>query len=219
MKPPSFILPATPNIHVPPFSLPSATLRLVSERDGKILFDHSQPARSYTRNFFNFLLLAPFGSSTSDSNWGAGHANFKGVDGAVHGFSYLNYSWLVNNTGTNSTYGIVAGRGTTAESFDSVSLATICSHGTGANQLSYRASSAHSLAWNSGTKTFDITQSRLLDNLSGSTISVTETGIYANSYSGTYNYMFCRDLLSSSVDVLNNGTLTITYVFSLVFPE
>lgn len=215
----ALILPRSGDIFVPPFRVPSASLRLVSSHKGRIVHDHSQPAHSYTRNFYNHVFLASFGFSTSDSTFGAGHASFKGSDGNVRNFAYTSYSWSAINLTADSSYGIVAGRGSTAESFDSYALATICSHGTGANQLSYRAMSAPSLNYTAGTRTFDLTAKRILDNLSGSTITVTETGIYSSGYPGYYNFMFCRDLLASSVDVLNNGSLTVSYTVSLVFPS
>lgn len=219
MKQSSFLSMLGSNIHMPPFELPSASIRLVSSLGDKVLFDHIQPAQSYTRNFYNYLLLAIFGISTTDATFGAGHASFKDTGGSVRNFTYFSYASYVINTSADAACGIIVGRGSTAESFDSYALATPCAHGTGSNQLSYRAMSMPTPSWTSGTKTFDLAVSRILDNASGSTITITETGIYLSGYPGTYKFMFCRDLLASSIDVLHNGFLTVTYTQSLVYPE
>lgn len=219
MQTPSIVLPPSPDLRLPHFQLPSATIRLVSSLGNKVLFDHVQPAHSYTRNFYNYLLLSAFGISTSDATFGSGHANFKDTGGSVRNFTYSTYAWYVINTAADATCGIIVGRGSTAESFDSYALATPCAHGTGSNQLSYRAMSMPTPSWTSGTKTFDLAVKRLFDNASGSTVTITETGIYASAYPGSYKFMFCRDLLASSIDVLNSGILTVTYTQSLVFPE
>ena len=60
MKQLSLLSSPASDIHIPPFVLPTASIRLVSSLGDKVLFDHIQPAHSYTRNFYNYLLIFSF---------------------------------------------------------------------------------------------------------------------------------------------------------------
>jgi hypothetical protein len=120
------------------------------------------------------------------------------------------------------------GTGTTAESFEHVALVTPVAHGNGAGQLSYTAQSATSVSYNAGTRVWTATYARILNNNSGGSITVAETGIYGVNTSNTGNlsngaastnpYMLCRDLLGATVAVANAGQLTVTYTITLTFP-
>lgn len=206
------------NRRLSPAPIPRAFLHFLTTLDGKPLLSLSQPAHSYTRNFYNYALMAPSGLLSSDSTWGDGHGNFKDTAGNNRVFYAHNYAWSSVNPAQDNTYGIVVGTSDTAESFDHFALQAIIAHGTGSGQLSHRVMSAATLSWAAGSKTFSLFLSRLFDNSSGSTIVVKETGIIASCYSQAYKFLYCRDVLSTAIDVLNSGTLTVTYEAQLVYP-
>ena len=203
---------------LPPAPVPRAFIHLLNTLDGKTLFSLRLPAHSYTRNFFNYALLAPSGLLSSDSTWGDGHANFKDTAGNNRVFSAHNYAWSSVNPAQDNTYGIVVGTSDTAESFDHVALQAIIAHGTGSGQLSHRVMSAPTLSWAAGSKTVSLFLTRLFDNSSGNTITVKETGLVSSCYSQAYKFLYCRDVLASPIAVLHSGTLTVTYEAQLVYP-
>lgn len=199
--------------------VPAAHIRLVSRLGERIIAKYDQPAHSWVRNFHNWLYCVAAGFIPSGSTFGAGYLSLKDTGGTVRNLAAASYSLVVAGLVNNSDYGIVTGRGTSAESYDSYALATPITHGTGANQLSHRAGSAIAPGYTAETLTWLSSFSRLFDNSSGSTITVTETGIVCRAYNTTNYYLLCRDLLASSIDVLNSGTLTVTYEISLTFPD
>ncbi|MBL8484123.1 MAG: hypothetical protein JNJ60_18140 [Rhodocyclaceae bacterium] len=110
------------------------------------------------------------------------------------------------------------GTGTTAESFEHFALAALVAQGTSSGQLSYQATVNGGQSYNAGTKVWTSTLARILNNNSGGTIVVAETGIYANQANGATNHMIERSLLGATVSVLNTGQLTVTYTMTLTFP-
>ena len=201
-----------------PAPIPRAFVHLLTTLEGQPLSSLSLPAHSYTRNFYNYALMAPSGLLSSDSTWGDGHGNFKDTTGNNRVFSAHNYAWTSVNPAQDNTHGIVVGTSDTAESFDHVALQAIIAHGTNSGQLSHRVMSAATLSWAAGSKTFSLFLSRIFDNSSGGTIVVKETGIIASCYSQAYKFLYCRDVLASPISVLNSGTLTVTYEAQLVYP-
>ena len=198
--------------------IPSARIRLQSHLDSRLIADHVQPAHSWVRNFHNWLYCVAAGFIPSGSTFGAGYLSLKDTGGTVRNLLAASYSYVVAGPVNDSNYGIVTGRGASAESYESYALATPITHGNGANQLSHRAGSAIAPGYTAGTLTWLSSFSRLFDNYSGSTITVTETGIVCRANNTINYYLLCRDLLASSIDVLNSGTLTVTYEISLTFP-
>ena len=201
-----------------PAPIPRAFIHLRSVLADNVISSLSLPAHSWTRNFYNFALLAPFGFPTTDSTWGNGHANFKDSSATVQDLSSYMYAWSAVNSAQDNTYGIIVGTSDAAESFDHVALTAKIAHGTGPGQLSHRAMPALTVSWAAGSKTLSLFLSRLFDNLSGSTITVKESGIISTCYYTAYKFLFCRDVLSPALDVLNSGTLTVTYEAQLVYP-
>lgn len=204
---------------LPPAAIvPKVRIRLVSRLRGRIVAEYDQPAHTWVRNFHNWLYCVAAGFIPSGSTFGAGYLSLKDTAGTVANLAAASYSFVIAGAVNQSAYGILCGRGTSAESYESYALATPITHGTGANQLSHRAGSAIAPSYTSGTKTWASSFNRLFDNSSGSTITVTETGIVARANNTLNYYLLCRDLLASSIDVLNSGTLTVTYEISLTFP-
>lgn len=122
-----------------------------------------------------------------------------------------------------ATQGIVVGIGTADENFEHNRLCTRVPHAaSGAGTLSYLAQNAAITSWNSGTNTWTVAVTRVMNNNSGATLNITETGIYGNAVQGTSvvatSVMFCRDKLGAAIDVLAGGTLTVTYTITLTLP-
>jgi hypothetical protein len=182
-------------------------------------------------------------------NWMMMHIGFVNLDDATFGsgkFSFKDTSGIVRSSTTPAftlasqtvdglycatgltTSGIVVGIGTDAESFDSYILSSKCASGTGVNQFSYNACGLDSLNW-VGSPTFTWTASwkRILNNNSGNTIVVTESGLifkiyYGHEYASASQYVYIlvnRDLLVSAENVLDAGQLTVTYDIVITFPE
>lgn len=198
--------------------VPKVTLRLVSSKGDKIISDHVQPAHSWTRNFYNWLSYLCTQNLSSGSTFGAGYLSMKDVGGTIRNLPVVAMGFYNLGAVGNDAYGIVVGTGTTAESFDSYAMATKVANGTGSGQLEYRAQKATTGAYTSGTKTWDFSLVRIFDNTSNGTITVKETGFIIYNVNYAYYFLVCRDLLASSVDVLDDGFLTVTYTVSLQFP-
>jgi len=190
-------------------------LEFIVEKKGKILFRQLGPSHTFVRNWFNILFCALAGSQSSGSSFGEGYLNIKRQDGTVIAATYNNTNHYDAGSGVTD-YGIVLGRGTTAESFESYSLATKITHGSGTNQLVYNAQSLPSVSYTSGTKTWLATHQRVFNNNSSAAITVTESALI--SYYGSYYILISRDLLSSSVNVPVGAQLTAKYYISMQFP-
>lgn len=199
--------------------VPSARIRVVSSLHDRVLQVLDQPAHSWVRNFHNYMYAIAAGFIPSSSSFGAGYLSLKDTGGTVRNAAAASYSYIIVGPVSNSNYGILCGRSSSTESYEHYALQTPITHGTGSNQLSHRVGSTIAPAYTSGTKTWNSSFSRVFDNSSGSTITVTETGIVAMLNNTAYYFLMSRDLLGASVDVPHNGIITVTYDISLQFPN
>lgn len=112
--------------------------------------------------------------------------------------------------------GLVCGTGDTAVTISDYQLETQIAEGTGAGQLEHQAPSFTAPAVVGSECSF--TYRRVFINSSGATITVKEIGIYCMAYDGTtpYQVMDVRDVLTSSIDVPDGGSLTVTYTVKAV---
>lgn len=156
----------------------------------------------------------------------AGNVYYDNAKGYSRSPSY--YTNYIYDAAANSVAGgIVVGTGDTAFSADQYALATLIAHGTGSGQMSYEASTVGALAYTAGTKTWKQTLTRAIINLSGSSITVKETGLYqghgSSANTGLFGqgygiaYMVERSVLSPAVEVVNGAALTVTYEISMDF--
>ncbi len=204
----------------------------VHDKDGNLTFDDIQRGHSWTRNFYNYLFMTTADAPGSgSSNFAAGYLSGKGPSGTLYGATYcaarggtssdsLILAGGVHNNTTTTEYGIVVGTGVTAESPELFTLATLILSGATSGKLAYQAMVAPVVAYTAGTKTWKNTVTRVMNNNSGGSITVTETGLYSmlKLADGTaYNYMVERTLLSPSVAVGNGAQLTVTYEISMDF--
>ena len=198
---------------------PSVFINVVSRLGSRILDERHEPAHSWVRNFYNVRLAQTLGIWNSGSTWGAGYLSMRSPDGTYSSPNQYDAHYQLDAAVNTSVDGILCGRGSNAVSVDDYALQTPITHGTGTNQLSHRAQAAASPSYTSGTKTWSAVLTRLFDNLSGSTITVTECGLFARTYTSAWKLLLCRDILSSSIDVANKGVLSVSYTISAVFPD
>ncbi len=188
--------------------------------NGVEVLDYSFRSKSWVRNMYNFMLGKAFGAGNNDATYGAGLTSIKETNATIESIATLWTSAMTPNTTTSGgNVGIVVGTGTAAESFEDYILGAKVAHGTGSGQLSYvdQASITGTLAYTAGTKTWAVDIVRILNNNSGGTITIGETGIYYYASSGTKIAMMCRDKLASAVDVVDTAQLTVTYTMEMVF--
>jgi hypothetical protein len=209
----------------------------VFNSDGEHVLEYKKLSKTWVRNAYNVLAMQTMGlpSNINGTTFEAGKLTCKSVSGSLYYStkpSWIgNGGWGSNDVGGygstsgagNTTMGIVVGTGNSAESFEDYKLGTLIAHGTGAGQLSYQAMGGATPTYNAGTKVFTAVHMRYIDNNSGNTITVKETGfIYGLAY-GDYPYrnyfLMSRDLLASPVDVATGQRLAVTYTFSITYPS
>ena len=207
----------------------------VRDKDGKVIYSHKQRSHSWVRNAYNFMFTYLACKNPSDSTYGAGLLSAKDTGGTVRynttkpfnhdsgysldSFSAYYISGLLTIVGEYRK-GIVIGTGTNVEDFEDYILQTQIANGTGAGQMSYNQSVAHSVAYDAGTKTLTDTLERHFDNNSGGSITVNEVGIYCGWQVSTtlFQAMTVRDKLASGIAVPDAGILKVIYEISLVYP-
>jgi len=182
---------------------------------GELVLDYDMRSKSWVRNAHNILLVT-YASIDLGTTYEAGATYIKRSDA---GLLWCDGNIPNNPVGLigNANYGIVVGTGTSAESFEGYNLATPVSHGTTSGKLSYAAQNATILSYDAGTKTWTATFVRIFNNNSGGSITITETAMFYLQSTDRY-FMFCRDLLGSSVEVADTAQLTVTYTMTYTFP-
>lgn len=189
-------------------------------------------SRTFTRNFFNMMFIQASGTTGVGAGFVDGNITVRTTAGNIIGsFAQTGTANNLITSGFNfqpgtavvggATNGIIVGTGIIPENFNSFALASALPHGTAPNTISYQAQSAQVDSWDGSTKKMTATYVRIFNNNSGSSLTITETGIYANFWSsgvGNGPCMFLRDLLAAPVTVVNAGQLTVTYTISMTFP-
>ena len=208
------------------FAPPVITVGAVLFKPGDTpIFDKVFFSRSYVRNFYNWLVSQLGGacSNIGGTAYGDGTLVMRDTGGTNRSHStYLTccttQANFIGPSGIN-TRGILVGRGTTSESFNQYSLATLITNGTGANQLLYGAQAAPTIDWDSLTRLLTIIHTRTFENGGVDDVSVTETGHGVSlAYPTSANYTFIRDLLPEAILVETGLFLRITYNFSITYP-
>ena len=212
---------------------PQAHITLESfDASGKLVDRYSERSRTLNRNYWNWLFKHFGGFITSvsgatvtlalaaDTTYGAGHLTNSSIAGVVANTNATNFGGgpvVIGSLGSTAA-GLVVGTGTGAESFEGVALGALVAHGTGAGQMSYQAMTIGIPTYNAGTLTWTWAATRILNNNSGGTIVVGETGVYGYQAVAGVTYMIMRDLLGATVSVLSGGQVTVTYTMTLVYP-
>lgn len=195
---------------------PKTFIKMEVHEQGEKVLEYDFRSKSWVRNAHNVLMGTYTNFKDVGSTYAAGSTYSKDTAGSARASNIIFNVNPVAPIG-NSTYGIVVGTGTTAESFESYALATPVVHGNSSGRLSYAAQNATVMSYDTPSKTWTIQFVRLFNNNSGGTITVTETAMLYD-YSSVINFMYCRDLLGSPVEVANTAQLTVTYTMQYTFP-
>lgn len=184
---------------------------------GKIEKRLSFLSESYTRHFIT-ILAVNMGVPTAYPATGptaTGATATANTIQDVTGSSIPNLSF--NGAAADQYLGIVVGTGTTAVTISDNSLETIINHGIGAGQLSYGAVSFTDPAVSGATARYVAT--RTFTNNSGGSITVNESGVYANGLYSTPNsyfkYCIIRDIIAGGVAVADGKVLTVQYTIGV----
>jgi hypothetical protein len=201
--------------------LPKAVIEYeVRDKNGKLLSKGKLPAKSWVGNIVGLLssIMGVWGSLT-------GHYS---ADGRSDLLDTGNNARPVVLGGINTTLyvggcapagetsaGILVGTSDMPVSIGQFNLQSTISHGTGANQLSYGATTVEALTKNT---TWYFRVVRTFTNYSGASITVREIGLFVRLGLVVSPYYFscmlARDVLSAPVTVPNGSTLTVRYIIS-----
>jgi len=197
---------------------------IVRDSEGKVVKVHKQRSHSPTANFIGLFLPISYFTTNNVSftitNVTGGTCTYKpGLGGNPKDIAYPNSAY------NHNTYivEIQVGSGQQSNPYTATALAAPIANGSGAGQLIYQSVVTPSNILLSGnTAYFYITQT--YNNLSGSTITITEVGIilelqtvtYTNTaYTDCGNILVWYDVLSSPISVPNAGSVTIYYTFTV----
>jgi hypothetical protein len=180
--------------------------------NGNLVSSITRPAHSYVKGMAMYLYaqmaVASPGSSLDTGNtsraWIAPNANINlGVSDAAAG---------------DTTNGIVAGTGTNAVAQTDYALQTPIGNGAGSGQLMYGDMTFTVMATYEPNSSF--TGTRILNNMSGGTITINEIGQYSWMYYGssTKDYIcIARDVVSPGVSVTSGHNVAITYAYAFTY--
>jgi len=183
----------------------------VYDKDGHLIQHHRQPMRSLTQYFLALMsipLVGTFQSSSTNSATGI-LTNVLGLPSQANNSSGC--------AGIQWDFSIQLGSGSQEFSLTLSSLAAPIANGTGQGQLTYLSKAS---SYTGTSISLFIT----VQNVSGSTINVTEIGTFWNvqvvcgSCNATYNYnfLFSYDTFSTPISIPNGGlaTFQVTLEFS-----
>lgn len=193
-------------------------VRLTVTKDDKTINAWEGPAKSWTRNYYNWAIYALLSVAAVATNFGAGYISLKRTSAVVSALNVGQYGTTLLGAAGIYNRGIVVGTSDAAESFEDYNLGATILHGTGAGQLSFLAQAAPAQSYNAGTKTWSITHKRIMNNNSGNIIGIKETGIIADYNNGTGFWLICRDVLAATFDVADGGQLNVEYPTDIILP-
>jgi hypothetical protein len=201
--------------------LPKAVIEYeIRDKNGKLLSKGKFPAKSWVGNVIALLssLISYWGGGTSGSYF-IGRSDVIDTGGSARSLVLGAGSAAVNLGGAapsgESTAGIVVGTSDTPVTLSQYNLQAPISHGTGAGQLSYGATTVEPLVKDT---TWYFRVIRTFTNNSGASITVREIGLFVRLGMGgspyNFNCMLARDVLTSPITVPNGSTLTVRYIIS-----
>jgi hypothetical protein len=178
----------------------------VHDHNGVLVFDDKQRGHSWTRNYWNHIAISALLQSSpwTLTPYAAGTLACAQTNGATNGTPGALFS----------ASGITVGTGDTAFGVNQYALVAAIANGNGAGQLAYSAGVGGTPSYNGGTKIWSVIHSRIMNNNSGGSITIKESGVYCV---GTNTFMQERSVLSPTVAVANGAQLTVTYTISMDF--
>lgn len=180
----------------------------VRDKAGNLTEKGIGKSNSYTRNALNWILrtagLCDIGIFYNVTIFGDGTATFKDSAGTITGSygDYVRYSSNANPT-------VIIGTSTASESLDSYALPT-GSEFTASN-------TSTSTSFNTTTRKAITTLSNTFYNGTGSSVDITESGVYVKQYSATY-ILYIRDVFDA-IAVPDGSTIIWTYVTEIAYPN
>jgi hypothetical protein len=197
---------------------PEIMIGLQVHEGGVLTFDDVQRGHSWTRNFYNSQLHNTFKVGyTSTSLFEAGHISHRRTNGNISDTQYTLpisnslpiLEWLKPGVVGDATYGVLAGTSDTAWGGSDYAITD--------GGLSYQRQDDVVAAYTPATKTWTITISRIMNNNTGSSVTIKEVGMVAVNATYGYVHLFERSVLSPTVAVANGAQLTVTYEISIDF--
>lgn len=178
---------------------------VVTDPKGKVIQDSGQkPSKSFVIQFLEFIRALGVGD---------GAVLATATDGTeqniYHGESTSEYLFEVKAGVNVGTFGIIVGTGDTAVTNADYKLETQLTEGTGAGEITHGEQVVELTAIVSGN--VDIELKRALTNLTGSTITVKEAGLYCTYSDGAFMHCLIRDVLVTPVELPDNCSLTVYY--------
>ncbi len=195
----------------------------VLDKRNKVSVSYEDLSRSWNRNFYNWQVCQQMTCSSNcmGSAFGEGTLACKDKDGnpgssnTPHHLRTASQGYQENSGGL--LHGIIVGTGSTPESFEDYYLESVIEEGTGAGQLNYSAVSPIVPVYDPVTKELKAEVIRYMLNNSGGTIGVNEVGLMV-CLSGMYYTMISRDVLPSTLNVLADYQLKVTYEITITYP-
>ncbi|WP_378955382.1 hypothetical protein [Pelosinus sp. sgz500959] len=203
--------------------------KIEDDKSDNVIHEHDERGHSWVRNAYNHLVCQMCAIGTYGT-YGAGNINIKTVSGSTissnpYAIAIMPASVESSGSGYCATagddnMGIVVGTSTTAFNFDQTALVSKIANGSSSGQLSHQAFSPIVKNYDSTSKTYTVTHSRVFNNNGSSTITINEVGIYATLGWGgsTAQTMTTRDVLATPIVVPPVSKVTITYTLSVAFP-
>jgi len=181
----------------------------IRDKHGKLLSKVKGLSHSFVKHFILILRAMAYGGTTKAS------LTDTAGNGRQQTFTSTASQPLepldINGEANDDTHGIVVGDSDIAFDKLQYNLQGKISHGSGAGQLVYNASTVESVTDTDNESYFRVI--RTFTNNSGATITVKEIGIVARAhYDGnTWYFLIARDVLASPQSVPDGASLTVRY--------
>lgn len=204
-------------------------------KDGKYYrYKSKSMVANFARMLRTFFVTVSFtaGTSASPTIWytfdPVTYTTVTGLDGSTTplqikvtrtgGQTVLRSPLALDAPAGDSSFGLVAGRGTAPVSIDDFRLATQYTEGSSSGQLVHSACSVESLAISGGVASFRVV--RTFTNAYTSSQTITEVGLIARFTHYEYNqftetrFLIARDLLVTPIVLDPSKSVTFRYLFS-----
>lgn len=176
---------------------------VVRDPDGKIISDTGRkPSKSFVIQFLEFIYAMGPGLPRNATDINGAETQIYDHDAACS----LNFR--MKGLLATDDMSIIIGTGDTAVANTDFKLETQLTEGVGAGNISYGVGTVTPTAVVGAN--VDLELKRPFTNLTGSTITVKEVGIYADSFWGGIHCII-RDVLGASVDVPDKCSLSVIY--------
>jgi hypothetical protein len=210
--------------HMPTFS--AYLTIIVRDSKGRVVNIHRQRSHSPTANFIALLLpynyYSQINGSITITNIGGGTCSYKPQPNmTAYDIIYPNAN--VSYTPPGYLAMIQVGSGSRSNPLSATSLAAPIANGSGTGQLIYGSVSvANGIVVSGSSAHFQISQA--YTNATSGTVTITEVGIVVQVYicnaisdslTNCGQVLVWYDVLSSSINVPANGSLTIYYTFTV----